>query len=92
MSLTCKGRGERSWCPTASQDNRLEVGLHYTLYAQLPGNSVQFVEIEALAAPCLRERFERHIEANLVSESKAVSNGASEAVDANDRPRGDRWQ
>jgi hypothetical protein len=44
---------------------------------------MQFIELEALCAPRVRQRFERHVRADLVSESEAVSNRASEAVDAN---------
>jgi hypothetical protein len=47
---------------------------------------MQFIELEAFCAPRIRQRFERHVEADLVSESKTVSNRASEAVDANGLP------
>src|SRR4249920_2189831 len=72
-----------SWDHRASHDNRFEVGLHHTLHAKLLGDSVQFIQFEAFAAPRFRQCFEGDIEADLVSKTKAVSNSASEAVDAN---------
>jgi hypothetical protein len=44
---------------------------------------MQFIQVETFAAPRLCERFECHVEADSVSESKAVSNSTGEAVDAN---------
>ena len=67
----------------ASHDDRFEVGLHHPLYAKLLRNSIEFIELEAFAAPRLRQRFEGYVEADFVPEPKAVSNGASEAVDTN---------
>ena len=34
----------------ASQDDRLEVGLHHPLHAKLLGDSMQFIQLEAFAA------------------------------------------
>jgi hypothetical protein len=66
-----------------SQDNRFKVRLHHPLQAKLLGDSIQFIELEALAAPRVRQCFERHVEADFVPESKTVRNRTREAVDPN---------
>src|SRR3954452_13790236 len=58
----------------ASHDNRFEVGLHHPLHAKLLRNSMEFIELETLAAPRFCQRFERNIEADFVAESKTVRN------------------
>lgn len=56
------------------------------MHAKLPGNSVQFIEVEALAAPRVSQRFEGDVEADLVPEAEAVSHRAGDAVDADGLP------
>ena len=75
-----------SHVPPASQDDRVEIGLHDPLHAKLLGDSIEFIQPEAFGAPRVRQRFECHVEADLVPESKAVGNRASDAVDANGLP------
>jgi hypothetical protein len=53
------------------------------LHAKLLGDSVQFIQLEAFAAPRFRQCFEGYIEADFVSKAKAVSNSAGKAVDTN---------
>jgi len=60
--------------------------LHYPLHVKLLGDPIQFIELEPLTSPCPSKSLERHVEADLVSESKAVSDRASNAVDANNLP------
>jgi hypothetical protein len=73
----------RSWDCRLSHDNRFEVRLHHALHAKLIGDSVQFIQLEAFAAPRFRQCFEGHIKTDRVSKAKAVSNSAGEAVDPN---------
>jgi hypothetical protein len=70
----------------ASQDDSRQVRLHHPLHTKLLGNSIQFIQLESLAAPRLRQRFERDVEADLVPESKTGRNRACETVDANGLP------
>jgi hypothetical protein len=48
------------------------------LHAKRPGDSVQLIEVEALAAPCVRQRFEGDVEAGRVPEAEAVGHGVGE--------------
>ena len=81
QSSTSLTPGNRDRRP--SHDNRFEVGLHHTQHAKLLGDSVQFIQLEAFAAPRFRQCFEGHIEADFVSKAKTVSNSAGEAVNPN---------
>ena len=64
-----------------SHDSRFKVRLHYPLHPELCGDSAQFIQPEAFAAPRVRQRLQCHIEADLIPESKAVRDGPSAAVD-----------
>jgi len=44
-------------------------------------DSIEFVEVEALSAPRLRERLQCHVQADGVPETKAVCDRASDTVD-----------
>ena len=66
-----------------SHDDGFEIGLHYALDSKRLRNLMQFTELEPLAAPRVPERFERAVQTDLVPETKAVGDGARDAVDAN---------
>ena len=72
--------------PSRFTGRSFEVGLHHALHTKSRRDSMQFIELQAFAAPRLRQRFERYVETNLVPESKAVRNRAGDAVDANGLP------
>src|SRR5262249_41135889 len=77
------GRKRRySWDRRASHDDRFEVRLHHALNAELLRDSIEFIELEPLAAPRVRQRLKGDVEADFVPEPKAVSNRASHAVNA----------
>jgi hypothetical protein len=54
------------------------------LYAELRRDSAEFIQIQVFTAPRGGKCFERYVEAHLVSESEAVSNSASDAIDTDD--------
>lgn len=54
------------------------------MHPQFLCDAVQFVHLEPLATPCVSKRFECHVQADLVSESEAVSYGPGEAIYVND--------
>ena len=66
-----------------SHDDGFNVRLHHPLPARLLGDSTQFIQLEAFATPRVRQRFERYVEFDLVPQSEAVRNRASEAADPN---------
>jgi hypothetical protein len=66
-----------------SHDDRFKVSLHHPPHAELLGGSTQFIQLASFAAPRVRQRFECYVEADLVPESEAVRNRASEAADPN---------
>ena len=69
-------RSERPVC------NRLNV----MRKAKLLRDSIEVIDVEALAAPSVRQRFEGHIKADCVPEPKAVSYRAGDAVDGHGVP------
>lgn len=56
-----------------SHDDGFEIGLHHALDSKCLRNLSQFIQLEPLAAPRVRQRFERDVQADLVPETKAVT-------------------
>jgi hypothetical protein len=61
----------------------LEIGLYHPLHTKLLGDPIQFIKLQPFATPCVRQRLQGHVKADLVSKSKTVSHRPGEAVDAN---------
>jgi hypothetical protein len=62
-----------------SHDDRFNVRVHHPLHAELPGDSIQFIQLEPLAPPRVRQRFERNAYAKPVLLSLRSRDVASEA-------------
>lgn len=84
-------KGRKSFCSVslvtphkfgdiASGNEHFEVWPHDAIEAKRPRHLVEFVEVEASAPPRFDEAFHRNVQADLVSESKAVDNRSGDAV------------
>jgi len=61
-----ESRRRRSSGHLASQDDRLDIGLHDSLDTESLGDPIEFVELETLAAPRLGERLKRDVQTDVV--------------------------
>jgi hypothetical protein len=83
MMASIQYRGVPASSPWLSGHEHFEVWPHDAIEPKRLRDLIEFVQVEASASSRFDEGFKRNVQADLVSESKAVDNRSSDAVDPN---------